>query len=283
MDRRSKERIVPLEVYTDGSLKRMGQNMTFGGWSFVIVRDNEKIYEQAGYEFDTTSQRMELTAIKEGLRQAQSFRKSSERVIIYSDSAYAINCYQKEWYINWMHNGWMNANNQPVANKDLWFDIIPYFDNFWYTFNKVRGHSGVLWNEECDKMAQAAAEKIRTNFEGSKRMKNDSIYEVTREDYKSFIEQIKQECRRVETVKINDKFTAVKVFSNRTGKHLASRIYDSRESVTNREPERYYIFELPNPNETIPPIPKVKVVLETKEQVQALIDGLKRMRENNND
>ena len=33
--KRSNQKIANLEIYTDGSLKKSGQNMTFGGWSFI--------------------------------------------------------------------------------------------------------------------------------------------------------------------------------------------------------------------------------------------------------
>ena len=110
---------------------------------------------------------MELIAIREALKYASSIRRPNEKVIIYSDSAYAINCYLQEWYVNWEANGWRNANKQEVANQDLWIDIIPYFDNFWYDFKKVNGHSGIYWNEECDKLAQLNAEQLRVNWRGN--------------------------------------------------------------------------------------------------------------------
>ncbi len=166
MERRSKEKIINLEIYTDGSLKRSGQNMKFGGWAFVAVRDNKKVYEAAGNEYGSTNQRMELEAIRNALQFASSHRRSNEKVIIYSDSAYAINCYLNEWYVNWQANGWLNANKKDVANQDLWIDIIPYFDNFWYDFKKVEGHAGIYWNEMCDKLAQTTAETLRVNWRG---------------------------------------------------------------------------------------------------------------------
>ena len=165
-ERRSKEKILNLEVYTDGSLKKIGKTMTFGGWSFIITKDNQKIYETAGSEYGTTNQRMELMAIREALKYASSIRGTNEKVVIYSDSAYAINCYLQEWYVNWLANGWRNSKKEPVANQDLWLDIIPYFDNFWYNFKKVDGHSGIYWNEECDKLAQDCAERLRINWRG---------------------------------------------------------------------------------------------------------------------
>lgn len=165
-ERRSKEKIINLEIYTDGSLKKVGNTMTFGGWSFIVTRENEKLFEAAGGECGTTNQRMELEAICAALEYATSIRRPNEKVIIYSDSAYAINCYLQEWYVNWQTNGWLNAKKEPVANQDLWYKIIPYFDNFWYDFKKVSGHSGIYWNEECDKLAQTYAEQLRINWRG---------------------------------------------------------------------------------------------------------------------
>ena len=170
MERHSKERVINLEVYTDGSLKRTGMQSTFGGWAYIVVKDGHEIYTASGHEYQTTNQRMELIAIKEALNYVKTVRRNSEKVIIYSDSAYAINCYLQEWYINWQTNGWRNANNQPVANQDLWREIIPYFDNFWYDFRKVKGHKGNYWNEECDTLAQEAAEKLKKNWRGIKNL-----------------------------------------------------------------------------------------------------------------
>ena len=129
MEKRSKERVINIEIYTDGSLKKMGQRLTFGGWAFIVVQDGKKIFFDSGNEYNTTNQRMELKAILKALQYAQTIRRNSEKVVVYSDSAYAINCYLQEWYIKWQANNWHNANKQEVANKDLWLEIIPFFDN----------------------------------------------------------------------------------------------------------------------------------------------------------
>lgn len=166
-NRRSKERVICIDIYTDGSLKKSGP-LTFGGWAYYAVRDNENIYYESGNEYDTTNQRMELTAILKALQYAKSIRRGSEKIIIYSDSAYAINCYLKEWYLTWQANGWRTSTNKDVANKDLWFQIVPFFDDFWYDFRKVAGHAGNYWNEKCDQMAQEEAEKIKRNWKGTR-------------------------------------------------------------------------------------------------------------------
>lgn len=165
-ERRSKEKLITAEVYTDGSLKRIGK-ATFGGWAFIVVRDGHEIFCTGANEMDTTNQRMELTAMVKALDYIKDNREPNERVIIYSDSAYIINCYQQDWYINWEKNGWQNAQHKDVANRDLWEQIIPYFDNFWYYFMKVPGHAGNYWNEKCDDVAQDMANRLKISYRGN--------------------------------------------------------------------------------------------------------------------
>lgn len=165
--KRSNELIQPIEIYTDGSLKKTG-SLTFGGWAFVVVQNGIKTYEASGSIQGTTNQRMELQAIAYALEYARVIRRGPEKVIIYSDSAYAINCYLKEWYVIWQRNGWRTSTDKDVANQDLWRKIIPYFDNFWYDFRKVKGHAGNINNERCDNLAQSEAEKLKRNWRGLK-------------------------------------------------------------------------------------------------------------------
>lgn len=102
---------------------------------------------------------------------------------------------------------------------------------------------------------------------------DNSIYEVTRNEYKGFIEQIKPEHRRVEVVEIDPIHTATKTFSINTGKCLCSRLTYSA-NYGEPEPEKYYVFEMPEDYERQAPIPKQQIVLETKEEVQAFFDFL---------
>ena len=142
--------------------------MTFGGWSFIALRGGLLVHKASGSEYGTTNQRMELIAIREALDYAAANRLPNESVIIFSDSAYAINCYNDKWYENWQRNGWVNSKNEPVANQDLWEQIVPYFDNFWYHFSKVKGHADNYWNNECDNLAQTASLTLKNGWRGEK-------------------------------------------------------------------------------------------------------------------
>ena len=66
-------------------------------------------------------------------------------------------------------NYWLvNSKKENVATRDQWHKIIPYFDNFWYTFSKVPAHSNIFWNEKCDKMVQEVAERMKFEWRGEK-------------------------------------------------------------------------------------------------------------------
>ena len=99
---------------------------------------------------------------------------------------------------------------------------------------------------------------------------NESIFLVEREDYKAFIERLKSEVIEVKEEELTRSSAATKVFSKKTGKCLCSRVYSKDED------EKYYIFDFPDDDEWGPPIPKRKITLETKEQVQLLFDFIRR-------
>ncbi len=108
-------------------------------------------------------------------------------------------------------------------------------------------------------------------------MIDNEIYEVSRAEYKSFVETIKLETRDVKERIIDDKHKTIEIFSKKTGKCLIGRVIHIDEE--NHEPEKYYIYEMPDNDERLAPIPKIQVVLETKEQVQKFLEGMKRMKE----
>ena len=143
------------EIYTDGSTRKNGQKGSSGGWGYVVVVDGKMDCYDNGTASPTTNQQMELTAAIEACKFIDS---NSENgfipVKIYSDSAYLINCYKKEWWRSWETNGWLNSKKEPIANKELWQQLIPFFKKANFSFDKVLGHSGIYYNEMADKLAR---------------------------------------------------------------------------------------------------------------------------------
>ena len=67
---------------------------------------------------------------------------------------------KQKWYSKWLVNGWINSKKEPVANKNLWKSLIPFFEAENIEFVKVKGHAGNKYNEIVDKMAVSAKEEI---------------------------------------------------------------------------------------------------------------------------
>ena len=102
---------------------------------------------------------------------------------------------------------------------------------------------------------------------------NDSIFLVDREDYKALIERLKVE--KIRTEKIEEReFTIIKIFGIDSNDCICAR----KTYNEGANPEEYYIFKLPEPDEWGDAIPKRKIVLETKEEVQAFFNFLSEMR-----
>ena len=154
-------------IFTDGASARNGQPNQVGGWGYVILDDKENIicYKYGGQK-GTTNNWGELTAaveavkyIKKNLMSNNGFVRELE-YIIYTDSAYLINCANQGWYLKWMTNGWMTSQKTPVANKELWEELIPTFDDTRFEYRKVKGHQKgdsftSKWNNYVDVLAVA--------------------------------------------------------------------------------------------------------------------------------
>jgi len=135
-----------VEIYTDGACKN---NPGPGGWAAILIY-NQHEKQISGFVENTTNNRMELMAIVEALQ----VLKDSCIVKIFTDSAYAYNAFTKNWIKTWQCNNWMNSNKEPVANQDLWQQIIELSNKHKMEWNKVKGHSDNELNNRCDLLAK---------------------------------------------------------------------------------------------------------------------------------
>lgn len=138
-----------VEVYTDGACSG---NPGPGGWGAVLrYRFNGKVYEKelSGGDASTTNNRMELTAVIEGL----SALKEPCDVTLTSDSKYVLDAIEKGWARSWKRNGWRKADKKPALNADLWDRLLTLLDIHTVRLVWVRGHQGHPENERCDQLA----------------------------------------------------------------------------------------------------------------------------------
>ena len=138
--------VVATTVHTDGAC--VG-NPGPGGWAWAA----DGVAFASGAEAQTTNQRMELTAVLEAVR------ANPGELLIVSDSLYVVNCFHKGWHETWQRNGWRNSKREPVANQDLWQQLLGAYHERadGIRFEWVKGHSNDALNDIVDRLAVEAA------------------------------------------------------------------------------------------------------------------------------
>ena len=138
-------------VYTDGSTSNNGKIHSVGGCGVWFAHNNQRnISEKYNFDLPATNQKCELYAIY------LAIKNTNKALKIRTDSKYSINCLTN-WYKTWEKNGWVNSNKKPIKNKKLIKMILKVMINRKITFEYVKGHSGVIGNDEADKLAKRGA------------------------------------------------------------------------------------------------------------------------------
>lgn len=143
-----------VDLYTDGACSG---NPGPGGWGAVLIFRGKRM-ELSGGDAMTTNNRMELTAVIQGLQRL----KERCRVRIYTDSQYIVNAVNKGWVFGWQNNNWLKKDKKPALNRDLWEPLLDLLAAHQCEFVWLKGHAGHEENERCDALAVAQAEKFRT-------------------------------------------------------------------------------------------------------------------------
>ena len=122
-------------IHTDGAYSRMHNE---GAFAYVICDGNDKEIKRRAWKISNeTNNRAELKAIIAGLHNLPA---NAKKVIVISDSMYALNTCSGNWSRN--------------ANTDL-FDIhdkIVMERGLNVSYKWVKGHNGDYFNEICDQM-----------------------------------------------------------------------------------------------------------------------------------
>lgn len=151
-----------INLYTDGSCKKT----KIGGYGYIVVEDNEIIDTFVRREKETTNQRMELMALLSAYEYCE--KNSIIDGTILSDSSYCLNCAFDKWYIRWEKNGFISTSGNPVANKDLWEKLIPFFKTSPILLKKVPGHQDCYFNNVIDSLVTTISNNIIKDLTGEK-------------------------------------------------------------------------------------------------------------------
>ena len=142
-------------VYTDGGCHG---NPGPGGWGIVVIADGVAKQLSGGEKF-TTNNKMELTAAIAALsviKNTSSF--AGRKVVVNIDSQYVKNGITT-WIHSWKKKGWITADKKTVKNQELWIQLDNLNSSMEVTWNWVKGHAGVEYNEICDQLCQSEIAK----------------------------------------------------------------------------------------------------------------------------
>lgn len=177
----------PLTVYTDGAATTQG-TQRFGGWAWFVTPS----LKRSGGAIDTTSNRMEITAVINAMLLLKS-KAQGRGLLVVTDSLYVVDFFAERWYQTWSENNWLrhdfvSGGWVEVKNRDLWESLLAIYQTYLdagipVTFKHIRGHGKdknadpvhVAGNDQADRLAVAAKQKVKKNHESAYAMNKSQI------------------------------------------------------------------------------------------------------------
>ncbi len=145
-------------IYTDGGCE---PNPGVGGWAAILIY-NGKERELSGSDPETTNNRMEMTAAISGLEAL----KRPCNVQLITDSEY-VKRGITEWLPGWKRRNWKRKGG-PIKNVDLWKALDEATQRHDISWQWVKGHAGVHYNERCDTLASEAIAREKQSIRSSR-------------------------------------------------------------------------------------------------------------------
>lgn len=151
-----------ISIYCDGACS--GNPGNAGSGLAIYYEGNKPELLYGAFVKDGTNNIAELNALYQALFIASN-TKSPEKIDIYSDSKYSIDCISV-WAYSWKKNGWSKKGGE-IKNLELIQKSHNLYEKIKnnITISHVKGHSGVEGNELADRMAVLAIVKKNPDFE----------------------------------------------------------------------------------------------------------------------
>jgi len=159
-----------IELYTDGANSLNGQPWSYGGCGWLIVWDGIELEGGLGFEPNldqpVTNNRMELSAILDGLKVLVNLKVKNESIKVWSDSQWCVQCASGTW--------------RKKKNLDLWSDLAKLIFELRKRKNTieyrwVKGHAGHHYNERVDDLAVMYKSHSKPSLERLEELKNMNI------------------------------------------------------------------------------------------------------------
>lgn len=139
-----------LQIFCDGASK--GNPGNSGSGVVIFYKNQNPTLLYGDFKEEATNNIAELNALLKALKIA-SLDTTKEKITIYADSKYAIDCIST-WAYSWKKNGWSKKGGE-IKNLDIIIEAHELFlkikDNI--ALEHIKGHSGNIGNELADIMA----------------------------------------------------------------------------------------------------------------------------------
>lgn len=144
-----------IEVYTDGSATVPSKP---GGWAWVMVIDGAKYSKDSGYSPSASNNDMELEAAIQGLRAVSDYILNVTDMMEVSKSEFDVTlCSDSQLILGWANGSFKFKQEAKMDKFHKLSKLVTYLNakTRW-----IKGHSGDIYNEQCDKLANQARKQI---------------------------------------------------------------------------------------------------------------------------
>lgn len=135
-----------IEIYTDGGCRK---NPGIGAWAFVVVANDNVLFQTSKAVQYTTNNEMELTAIYNAVEFISLMSELTD-IVILSDSQYSINAIT-QWYSKWIKTNEISTKKNIELLSKIHSLLKPSIRFQW-----LRGHSTNPFNNLADRLVNQA-------------------------------------------------------------------------------------------------------------------------------
>lgn len=143
-----------VNIYVKSSIKSTRRRDGYIGYVLELITDTKPITLN-GFEKveQVTANQSELVAIIKALKRM----KEKCVLTIYTDSKYIGSAMDNKWVEAWQRKGWVNAKGDPIANGEVWQDLLKSLDGHQYSVVVDFEHEYAKWMER--ELAKRSSEK----------------------------------------------------------------------------------------------------------------------------
>lgn len=148
-----------ISLHTDGSCHT---HACVGAWVAILYDGIEKIVLQ-GSQQKTTHQRMELTAVTEGLAYLKRHAQVEQPVHLYTDSQYIVQTLNNREKI--VTRDFKTRQGTAIRNADLVQRLFDYTAHVSLMYTKIKGHgqpdlAGEVLHREADRLSRRIVRQL---------------------------------------------------------------------------------------------------------------------------